>query len=43
LASLANNDELQRDLGKIPGAKPMDNNMKMDRGNMDHMDMKHSG
>jgi manganese oxidase len=43
LASLASNDELQRDLGKIPEAKPMDNNMKMDRGNMDHMDMKHGG
>jgi manganese oxidase len=43
LASLASNDELQRDLGKIPEAKPMDNNMKMDGGNMDHMDMKHGG
>jgi manganese oxidase len=41
LASLASNDELQRDLGKIPEANPMDNNMKMDHGNMDHMDMKH--
>src|ERR1700739_898905 len=37
LASLASNDVLQRDLGKIPEAKPMDNNMKMDGGNMDHM------
>jgi len=43
LASLASNDELQRDLGKIPEAKPMDNDMKMDHGNMDHMNMKHSG
>jgi manganese oxidase len=43
LASLASNDELQRDLGKIPEANPMDNNMKMDHGNMDHMDMKHGG
>jgi hypothetical protein len=40
---LASNDELQRDLGKIPDTKPMDNNMKMDHGNMDHMDMKHGG
>jgi len=31
---------LQRDLGKIPEAKPMDNNMKMDRTNMDHAQMK---
>jgi len=43
LASLASNDELQRDLGKIPEAKAMDNNMKMDHGNMDHMNMKHGG
>jgi FtsP/CotA-like multicopper oxidase with cupredoxin domain len=48
LASLASNDELQRDLGQIPDAKPMDKNMKMDHGkmdhmNMDHMDMKHGG
>jgi len=43
LASLASNDELQRDLGNIPEANPMDNNMKMDHGNMDHMDMKHGG
>jgi hypothetical protein len=43
LASLASNDELQRDLGKIPDTKPMDNNMKMDHGNMNHMDMKHGG
>src|ERR1700758_2299032 len=35
LATLASNDELQRDLGKIPDVKPMDNNMKMDHGNMD--------
>ncbi len=43
LASLASNDELQRDLGEIPDAKPMDNNMKMDHGNMDHMHMQHGG
>jgi hypothetical protein len=43
LASLASNDELQRDLGKIPEAEPMDKNMKMDHMNMDHMDMKHGG
>jgi manganese oxidase len=43
LASLASNDELQRDLGQIPDAKPMDKNMKMDHMNMDHMDMKHGG
>jgi manganese oxidase len=40
LASLASNDELQRDLGKIPEAEPMDKNMKMDHGNID---MKHGG
>jgi hypothetical protein len=43
LASLASNDELQRDLGQIPDAKPMDKNMKMDHMNMGHMDMKHGG
>ena len=43
LASLASNDELQRDLGQIPDAKPIDKNMKMDHMNMDHMDMKHGG
>src|SRR5207253_8568258 len=43
LASLASNDELQRDLGKIPAAKPMDNNMKMDHGNMDHIHMQNGG
>lgn len=36
LASLASNDELQRDLGKIPEAELMDNNMKTDHGNMGH-------
>jgi FtsP/CotA-like multicopper oxidase with cupredoxin domain len=42
-ASLASNDEMQRDLGQIPDAKPTDKEMKMDDGNMhmDHMDMKH--
>ena len=43
LTSLASNDELQRDLGKIPEAEPMDKNMKMDHMNMDYMDMKHGG
>jgi FtsP/CotA-like multicopper oxidase with cupredoxin domain len=43
LASLASNDELLRDLGQIPDAKPMDKNMKMDHMNMDNMDMKHGG
>jgi manganese oxidase len=43
LASLASNDELQRDLGKIPETKPMDNNMKMDHGNMGHMRMLNGG
>jgi FtsP/CotA-like multicopper oxidase with cupredoxin domain len=40
LASLASNDELQRDLGEIPDANY---NMKMDHGNMDHMHMQHGG
>src|SRR5712671_4700971 len=39
LATLASNEELQRDLGKIPEAEPMDKNMKMDHMNMDHIDM----
>ena len=39
LASLASNDELQRDLGELPKTKPMDNNMKMNDGKMDHMHM----
>ena len=43
LASLASNAELQRDLGQIPEARPMDKNIKMDHMNMDHMDMKHGG
>jgi FtsP/CotA-like multicopper oxidase with cupredoxin domain len=43
LASLASNDELQRDLGEIPKAKPVDNSMKMNHMNMDNMDMKHGG
>jgi len=37
LASLASNDELQRDLGQIPEAKPAEKEMKMNHGNM-HMD-----
>jgi hypothetical protein len=28
LATLATNDELQRDLGELPQTKPMDKNMK---------------
>jgi manganese oxidase len=36
LASLASNEELQRDLGELPEAKPMDKDMQMDRMNMDH-------
>jgi manganese oxidase len=36
LASLASNEELQRDLGQIPEAKPMDKHMQMDHMNMDH-------
>jgi FtsP/CotA-like multicopper oxidase with cupredoxin domain len=36
LASLASNDELQRDLGQIPETKPTDKDMKMDHGKMDH-------
>jgi FtsP/CotA-like multicopper oxidase with cupredoxin domain len=43
LASLASNDELQRDLGKIPDAKPMDKNIKMDHGNMDHVHIQNGG
>jgi FtsP/CotA-like multicopper oxidase with cupredoxin domain len=34
LASLATNDELQRDLGELPQTKPMDKNMKMGNMNM---------
>jgi hypothetical protein len=43
LASLASNDELERDLGQIPDAKPMDKNMKMEHMNRANMDMKHGG
>jgi len=43
LASLASNDELQRDLGKIPEAEPMGNTMKMDHGNTAHMRMLNGG
>jgi hypothetical protein len=39
LASPASNDELQRDLGQIPDAKPAEKEMKMDHGNMHHMNM----
>jgi manganese oxidase len=42
LASLASNDELQRDLGQIPEAKPTDKNMKSDHDGMDHMHMHNS-
>jgi len=36
LATLASNEELQRDLGQIPEAKPMDKDMRMDHMNMHH-------
>jgi len=36
LASLASNEELQRDLGEVPEAKPMDKDMQMDHMNMHH-------
>jgi FtsP/CotA-like multicopper oxidase with cupredoxin domain len=36
LATLASNEELQRDLGQIPEAKPMDKDMQMDHMNMNH-------
>jgi FtsP/CotA-like multicopper oxidase with cupredoxin domain len=36
LATLASNEELQRDLGQIPETKPMDKHMRMDHMNMDH-------
>jgi manganese oxidase len=36
LATLASNEELQRDLGQIPETKPMDKHMQMDHMNMDH-------
>jgi len=42
LASPASNDELQRDLGQIPDAKPAEKEMKMDHGNMHHMNMDHA-
>jgi len=41
LAILASNDELQRDLGQIPDAKPSDEGMKMDHGSLDHMNKDH--
>jgi hypothetical protein len=34
LASLATNEEMQRDLGEVPKTKPMDKNMKMDHMNV---------
>jgi FtsP/CotA-like multicopper oxidase with cupredoxin domain len=43
LASLASNDELERDLGQIPDARQMDKNMKMEHMNRANMDMKHGG
>ncbi len=36
LATLASNEDLQRDLGQIPETKPMDKHMQMDHMNMDH-------
>jgi FtsP/CotA-like multicopper oxidase with cupredoxin domain len=36
LATLASNEELQRDLGQIPETKPMDKHMQMDHMKMDH-------
>jgi FtsP/CotA-like multicopper oxidase with cupredoxin domain len=36
LASLASNEELRRDLGEVPEAKPMDKDMQMDHMKMDH-------
>jgi manganese oxidase len=36
LATLASNEELQRDLGEVPEAKPMDKDMQMDHMNMHH-------
>jgi FtsP/CotA-like multicopper oxidase with cupredoxin domain len=36
LASLASNEELQRDLGEVPEAKPTDKPMQMDHMNMHH-------
>ncbi len=41
LASLASNDELQRDLGFVPSSEKSEK--PMDKMNMDHMDMKHGG
>ena len=41
LASLATNEELQRDLGFVP--TPQDMQKPMNNMHMDHMDMKHSG
>ena len=42
LASPASKDELQRDLGQIPDAEPAEKEMKMDHGNMHHMNMDHA-
>jgi FtsP/CotA-like multicopper oxidase with cupredoxin domain len=36
LATLASNEELRRDLGEVPEAKPMDKDMQMDHMNMNH-------
>ncbi|MGA8481506.1 MAG: copper oxidase [Chthoniobacterales bacterium] len=36
LATLASNEDLQRDLGQIPETKPMDKHMQMDHMNLDH-------
>jgi hypothetical protein len=39
LASLASNDELQRDLGRLPEVDPTDKTMKMDHEKMGHLRM----
>ena len=36
LATLASNEELQRDLGQIPEVKPIDKDMQMDHMKMHH-------
>jgi hypothetical protein len=41
LASLANNEELQRDLGFVPSAQEMQKHMN--NMHTDHMDMKRDG
>jgi FtsP/CotA-like multicopper oxidase with cupredoxin domain len=43
VASLAGDDELQRDLGQISESEPVDNTMKMDHQKMGHMRMPKGG